>query len=318
MSIYIETPGMQTTVQDLGRVGYQKYGISVAGPMDARSFRLANILVGNDQNEAGLEVTFTGPTIRFNQANVIAVTGGNLHPQINGQDIPMYQAVTANAGDKLSFRGMTGAGCRAYIAFAGGLDIPVVMGSRSTLMKNQIGGFEGRKLKAGDEIGFRKPVLAYPDMDSRNLWPERFMDHTITLRVLPGPQDFMFDADDMLQFFWFDAEITQEYDRMGCRLHIDQPLHPANSGNIVSDGIAMGSIQVPTNGQPIIMMADRQTIGGYTKIGTVITPDLSLLAQAMPGDHIHFVKMDIATAHAVYRREMEDINAFDQELNGTR
>ncbi|HAT83005.1 biotin-dependent carboxyltransferase family protein [uncultured Eubacterium sp.] len=317
MSIFIENPGMQTSVQDLGRIGYQRVGIPPGGPMDTRSFRLANIIAGNDQNEAELEVTFTGPTILFEQDNVIAITGGDLGPQLNNCALPMYQAVSVHAGDRLHFRGMTGKGCRSYIAFAGGLDIPLIMESRSTILKYGVGGYKGRKLERGDRISFRKPVSAYPDMEKRSLWPEKFGSKAITLRVLLGPQDDMFTKDDLLQFFWFDSTVTAEYDRMGCRLKISEPLHPSNLGNIISDGIAFGAIQVPTNGQPIIMMADRQTIGGYTKIGTVISADLPLLAQAMPGDHIHFVKMDIRTAQTVYRREMTIIQEYDRELNGT-
>jgi antagonist of KipI len=318
MSIHVESPGMQTTVQDYGRTGYQKFGISPAGPMDTRSFAIANILVGNTNGEAGLEAAFTGPTLRFDQDNVICVTGGDLQPRLNGQKLPMYQAVSVKAGDKLSFKGMNGHGCRAYIAFAGGLDVPVVMGSRSTLMKNSIGGLEGRNLKTGDQIGFLKPVSEYPDMDERNAWPEKFGAKTITLRVLPGPQDFEFTRDDQLDFYWFDAEITNDFDRMGARLRIQHSLQGLHDGNIISDGIAFGSIQVPTNGQPIIMMADRQGIGGYAKIGTVISTDLPLLAQSMPGTHIHFIKMDIRTTHNVYRRAMEELMDLNQQLNGTR
>ena len=316
--ITVKNPGMQTTVQDRGRIGYQKYGISPAGPMDARSFTLANILVGNTHNEAGLEAAFTGPTLLFEEDNVIAVTGGDLQPKLNGQNFPMYRAVSVKKGDRLSFKGMNGHGCRAYIAFAGRLDVPVVMGSRSTLIKNQIGGLEGRSLKTGDRIGFLKPVSSYPDMDQRVIWPERFGAKTITLRVLPGPQDFEFTRDDQLEFYWFDAEITNDFDRMGARLNIRHPLKGLHDGNIISDGIAFGSIQVPTNGQPIIMMADRQGIGGYAKIGTVITPDLPLLAQAMPGDRIHFIKMDIRTSQNVYRRAVSELMDLNQELNGVR
>lgn len=318
MSIYIENPGLLTTVQDGGRFGYQKYGISPAGPMDRRSFEMANILAGNDRNAAGLEITYMGPSIRFEEANVIAITGGDLRPQLNGKDLPMYQAYPVCSGSVLTFRGMNGGGCRGYIAFAGGLNVEPVMGSCSTLMKNSLGGIEGRKLKAGDRIPFTKPVMYYPNMEERKVLPETFGGPYVYLRVIPGPQDTEFSTQELQKFFWYDAEITNEFDRMGCRLHLDQPLQGLHDGNIISDGIAFGSIQVPADGQPIVMMADRQGVGGYPKIGTVISADLPSLAQAVPGTKVRFVRMDIQTAQAVYRREEKKLRAIDTELNGTR
>ena len=164
MGIFVENGGILTTVQDAGRFGYQQYGVSPAGPMDSRSFCLANILAGNDRSEGGLEISFMGPRLRFRKGNVIAVTGGDLSPKINGAEIPMYQAVAVAEGDVLSFGGMRN-GCRGYIAFAGGLDVPVVMGSKSTLLRNKLGGIQGRKLQKGDEIGFVNPKSMLPDME---------------------------------------------------------------------------------------------------------------------------------------------------------
>ena len=266
MGIIIENPGILTTVQDEGRFGYQQFGVSPAGPMDTKSFRLANILVGNDRGEGALEMTFQGAAIRFEEENIVAVTGADMSPHIDGQPVPMYQAVKIPAGVLLTFGMTNGNGCRAYIAFAGGLDIALVMGSKSTLMRNELGGIDGRKLEKGDRIGFADSKNTLPDMQLRKLKPEIFQKKELTLRVVRGPQDYEFTEEECRNFFWYGAKITNEFDRMGCRLEREEPLHHIGDGNIITDGISFGSIQVPPNGQPIIMLADRQTTGGYAKI----------------------------------------------------
>ena len=151
MGIVVENGGVLTTVQDEGRFGYQAYGVSTSGAMDSHAFHIANLLVGNEMTEGALEMTFIGPVLRFTQDNMIAITGGDLAPMLDGHPFPMYQAVLVKEGQKLSFGGMRN-GCRGYIAFAGGLDVPLVMGSKSTLLRNNLGGIEGRKLQPGDEI----------------------------------------------------------------------------------------------------------------------------------------------------------------------
>lgn len=314
MGIAVENPGIQTTVQDAGRFGYQQHGVSPAGPMDSRSFQLANILVGNQRGQGALEITFAGPTLRFDEANVIAVTGGDLVPKVNGTPIPMYQAVLIRAGEVLSFGMGTMNGCRAYLAFAGGLDVPYVMGSQSTLMRNHLGGYEGRKIEKGDYIRFTEPKTELPMMEQRRIRPEIFPKQEIILRVVTGPQDLEFSELELRRFFWYSAEITNEFDRMGCRLKREEPLVHLNDGNIISDGIAFGSIQVPTNGQPIIMLADRQSTGGYTKIGTVISVDLPKLAQSVPGYRVRFVRVGIKLAQELYLRQMEEMSQLEVRL----
>lgn len=317
MGIIVEAPGVQTTVQDEGRFGYQQYGVSPAGPMDTRSFYIANLLVGNQRGEGVLEMTFNGPTLCFEHDNIIAVTGGNLQPKVNGEQIPMYQAVLIHAGDELSFGMASGNGTRSYLAFAGGLEIPQVMGSKSTLMRNKLGGLDGRKLEKGDRIAFTRPITKLPKMEKRKLIPEIFPRTDITLRVVVGPQDNLFSEQELRRFFWYSAEITNEFDRMGCRLKRDEPVKHLNDGNIISDGIAFGSIQVPTNGQPIIMLADRQSTGGYAKIGTVISTDLPKLAQSSPGYRVHFVRIGIQLAQELYLKELKEINNLESVLKFT-
>ena len=315
MGILVRDAGPLTTVQDEGRFGYQQFGVTPSGPMDARAFHIANILVGNPQGEGTLEMTFKGPELEFVQDNVIAVTGGDMQPSVNGERIPMYAAVPVRAGDVLSFGFAFSGGCRGYIAFAGGLDIPLVMGSKSTLVSKKLGGYEGRALQKGDRIGFSAPKATLSGMDKRHCPVPVYPTDEITLRVVLGPQEDAFSEEEQKKFFWFDSKVTNEFDRQGCRLEREVPVKHLKDGNIISDGIAFGSIQVPTTGQPFIMMTDRQTVGGYTKIGTVITVDLPKIAQAKPGMKVRFIRVSMELAHMLYIRELEEMKQLDQSLN---
>ena len=191
MSITILNPGMLTSVQDLGRIGYQQFGVSVSGVMDPRSASIANILVDNDEGEAVLECTMMGPHLRFDAPNIIAITGGDLGATLDGQRIDTYRAIPVNAGQTLRFT-MLRTGCRAFVAFAGGLDIPVVMGSRSTNMKAKIGGYQGRKLQKDDVIAFRAPKTDLKNLGVRHISPEFVPRAEYKLRVVFGPQDDAF------------------------------------------------------------------------------------------------------------------------------
>ena len=294
MSITIVNPGMMTTVQALGRVGYQQFGVSVSGVMCPRSAILANILVGNEDGEAVLECTMMGPHIQFNTANCIAITGGDLGPTLDGKPIPNYAAIAVQAGQILRFT-MPKSGCRAFVSFAGGLDIEPVMGSRSTYMKAKIGGFQGRKLQKGDEIKFRDPKEDLPKLDLRHMAPEFRPRAEYTVRVVLGPQDDYFTDEGIATFLSSVYTVTPEFDRMGCRLSGEVIAHK-DGGDIISDGISFGAIQVPSSGNPIIMLGDRQTTGGYTKIAGVITADFRILAQLKAGDKVRFEKVSIAQA----------------------
>lgn len=314
MGIKIVTGGFMTTIQDLGRYGYQETGMSVSGVMDTRSASLANILVGNDENEAVLEVTMMGPTIEFQKDNIIAVTGGDLGAKLNGTPFPRYEAVLVKAGETLSFAGMFG-GARVYVAFAGGLDVPVVMGSKSTNLKSRIGGLEGRKLGAGDEIEFAAPKTWLPNMKLRKLEFPDYSKKEYTLRVLMGPQDDHFTEKGIETFLNSTYAISNEYDRMGCRMQGDVIEHK-NGGDIITDGISFGAVQVPSHGNPIVMMADHQTTGGYTKIANVISVDLPVLAQCMPGYKIHFKAVDIEEAQELYCAQKREFAALKETFGG--
>lgn len=297
MSINIIVPGIQTTVQDSGRWGYQNVGMSVAGAMDLFAMRCANILVGNDENEACIEALMLGPTIEFEEDETIAVTGGDLSPMINSFPVNNWESIKVKKGDKLSFKSKK-SGLRAYIAFSKTLDVPVIMNSKSTFLRGNLGGFEGRKLAKGDEI----KLGAKSNSIGRVRIAEKYIpkySRQEEIRFIFGPQDDAFtdEAKTTLQADFY--TITAESDRMGFRLDGAKIEHK-NSADIISDGIVFGSIQVPSHGSPIVMMADRQTTGGYTKIGTVITPDLQKLAQMDPGSKVRFKSVSVEEAQEIY------------------
>ena len=308
MSITVLNPGLLTTVQDQGRVGYQQFGVSVSGVMDPRSAALANVLAGNGPGEAVLECTMMGPKLRFDRACVIAITGGDLGPTLDGQPIPGYRALAVRAGQVLGFTAPK-TGCRAFIAFSGGLDIPLAMGSRSTDLKAKLGGLQGRKLEKGDAIGFRAPVEALPRMEDRALRPEFAPQPVYTLRVVLGPQDDAFTQDGLRTFLTGAYTVTPEFDRMGCRLSGPAIQH-RQTADIISDGIAFGAVQVPSSGAPIIMLADRQTTGGYTKIANVITADFRILAQLKAGDKVRFAEVSVEEAQNILLARRAALNAI--------
>ena len=302
MSITILNPGMLTSVQDLGRIGYQQFGVSVSGVMDPRSASIANILVGNDESEAVLECTMMGPHIRFDAPNIIAITGGDLGATLDGQRIDTYRAIPVNAGQTLRFT-MLRTGCRAFVAFAGGLDIPVVMGSRSTNMKAKIGGYQGRKLQKDDVIGFRAPKTDLKNLGLRHTSPEFMPRAEYKLRIVLGPQDDAFTERGITTFL-----------SSVCRLDGELIEH-VKSGDIISDGIAFGAVQVPSAGKPIIMLADRQTTGGYAKIANVISADFRILAQLKAGDKVHFEKVSIAAAQEALLAQRATLNCLRSAID---
>ena len=281
--------------------------------MDGRSFRIANILVGNDVNDAGLEITIFGPTLEFTEDSLFALTGGDLSPSLNGTSIEMYRALPALKGDVLSF-GQLKSGCRSYLAVAGGIDVQPVMGSRSTLLRGEIGGFNGRKLKSGDYIPSGRPKTLINDFFTRSVEKEDFSGKETTVRVLMGPQDDRFTQHGIDTLLHATYRVGKDFDRMGYRLN-GAPIEHVSDANIISDGIALGSIQVPGNGQPIIMMADRQSTGGYTKIANVITVDLPKIAQLKADDAVSFRKVDIRAAHELYRHEFAWYSELRERLD---
>lgn len=313
MGIRVLKAGMLTTVQDLGRTGYQSQGFSVAGVMDVRSFKIANLLLDNPENEAVLEFTLIGPTLQFTSETIIAITGGDFTPTLNGEPIPMYEAVYVNRGDILKF-GSARTGSRGYIAFSSYLDVPVVMGSRCTNLKSGIGGFKGRKLKDEDYINFRIKRRYLPYFLSRKLKPEDFSAEQETLRVVLGPQDERFTKAGIETFLSEEYTVTSDFDRMGCRLE-GAFIAAKEMGDMISDGIAYGSIQVPSHGKPIILLSDRQTTGGYPKIATVASVDIPKLVQRKTDHKLRFQAISVQEAQQLYREEENDYNRMRQEIH---
>jgi len=308
-------PGFLTTVQDLGRWGFQQYGVPVSGAMDLYALRLGNRLVGNHDCAAGLEVTITGPTLRILEQTLIAITGGDITPQLNGQPFPMWETVAVERGDYLTFAGLR-RGCRAYITVAGGIDVPVVMGSRSTYLRGRLGGLDGRLLKTEDyleTVGSAARQIAPGTQVPAALLPA-YRAH-IEARVILGPQMDFFPSESVGAFLSETYKLTDQADRMGYRLEGAKIKH-ADQADIISDGIAPGSVQIPGDGLPIIMLADRQTIGGYTKIATVISSDLGKLAQAKPGDTICFHGISLDEAHSILGDMEQALLRWQQSLDG--
>lgn len=295
----IINPGFLTTIQDRGRFNYQKWGVPVSGAMDEYALRVANILVGNDEHEASLEITILGPAIKFLASGVVALTGADLGASLNERSCKPWESYRVSKGDILQFAGAV-SGCRAYLAAAGGFDIPDVMGSKSTYLRGRIGGLDGRALREGDELGVKPQVNGW--IPKARVVPAEYRKKLTTpmvARVVLGPQDDAFTPEGIETFLLSEYKFTLETDRMGCRLEGPVIKHK-HKPDIISDGIAPGSIQVPGKGTPIILMADRQTTGGYAKIATIITPDLWQIAQAKPGDRIRFNKITPTQAYEAY------------------
>lgn len=321
MSIHILSPGLLSTVQDNGRFGLQQQGVIVSGAMDPFAFRAANVLVGNEANEAVLELTLMGPSIRFDTDSLISICGGDLSPSIGGEPVPLWRTIFVQAGTTLEFGACRG-GARAYLAIAGGIDVPLVMQSRSTYLRAGIGGHEGRALKSGDVLpcgvisdlvasyikayqtaAHTKPFRAADWFMSNQSLPG--YSNNPMIRVIRGREFDHFTEKSQTLFFSNTFRLTPQSDRMGYRME-GGVLTCKESHEMISEAVAFGTIQVPSEGNPIVLMADRQTIGGYPKIAQVITVDLPVLAQAKPGDSVRFKEISLQKAEAMYiQKELE-------------
>lgn len=284
----VEQAGLLSTFQDLGRFGYGSFGVPAAGAMDPYSHRLANFMVGNSEEEASLEMTLLGPTLTALGTHRIAIAGGDLGAQYNGLPLPACVALEIHEGDVLRFPG--GNGVRSYLSVAGGWDLPIVMGSRSTYLRASIGGLEGAPLKKGQVLkGQKQDLTQLPKWHGvlpRKYWPLDPQDSK-TIRVLWGPQDDYFDQEQKERFTSQNWKVNKDSDRMGYRLEGDALVH-LDKKEIVSDGVCQGAIQVPGHGQPIVLLADAQTTGGYPKIATIVSSDLGKFAHFRASDIVNF------------------------------
>ncbi len=303
----VKTPGAHTTIQDRGRFAYQHMGVPVSGALDPFAFRVANMLVGNPRDAAALEITFAGPQLEVLSQADIGITGADMRAWANGNPIHCWQSVRIQPGSILIF-GQAREGCRTYLAVNGGFHVPTIMGSRSTYSAGRLGGLEGRPLKAGDILMMGAGELLRKPR--RLPWRPCYPD-AITLRAVPGPQDDYF-VTDMGIFFSSDYTVSSLANRMGYRLEGPSiQRDPGCPESIVSEPSITGNIQIPPDGKPIILLVE-QTIGGYAKIATVITPDLFKIAQAKPGDNIRFWRVSLEEAHHAYRRW----SAFVEDIEG--
>lgn len=315
MKLRVEKPGALTTVQDLGRWGYQAMGMPVSGTMDAAALQRGNTMMGNPLGSAALEITLMGPTLTVVEGEGAAViTGADLSPALNGVPCANWTVLHLKEGDVLSF-GAPWWGLRAYLCLAGGIEVPVVMGSRCTYMKTATGGFQGRALKAGDMLNTGEPWILWrntldftcPAQLKPAYDPER------PLNIVLGLQSDAFTPQGIETLLNESYEVSPSADRMGYRLegpeieHIGKP-------DIISDGIPMGAVQVPGNGKPIVLMADRQTTGGYTKIGVICAFDVARLAQRLPGAPVRFAAITQEDGVALARAEAAAIAELRQHL----
>ncbi|WP_454690380.1 5-oxoprolinase subunit C family protein [Achromobacter aloeverae] len=319
-AMIVERPGMLSTLQDSGRLGHQQYGVSVNGPMDEWSHRLANALVGNDEDAAVLECTLTGPRVVFAENTLVALCGARMRITANGQPLPQDRAVLLRRGTVLDV-GERLEGARLYLAVRGGFAPAPVLGSRSTNIRAGFGGYQGRALKRGDRVPVGRAARELPILPIEKLMVQSGMPvvHADTVDVAPpGPRES--DASDASQAIRFvrgphwpafapaaheqltslPYTVTQQSDRMGARLR-GEALKLSAPLELVSEATAFGTIQVPPDGQPIVLMADRQSAGGYPKIAYVASADLPLLAQAMPGDALQFTGIEQADAELAWR-----------------
>lgn len=306
--VKIVNPGFFTTVQDSGRIGYQKYGIPEGGVMDMFSYRIANILVDNEEDEAVLEITMIGPNVEFLDSMTISITGGNLSPCINNEEVNMWESININKGDILSFNKLK-SGCRAYIAFNGSINVNKFLNSRSTLTRSKWNSVLGSCLKSKDVL----TILNSGTQENKKIIPKQYIMYYVNetnkhnVRVIIGPQYDHFTEGGIASFLNEEYIVTDKSDRMGVRLqgHIINHIH---NGDIISEGITLGSIQVTNDGQPVIMMVDRQTTGGYAKIANVVSVDLYKIAQAKPGDKISFEAITLKQAHNELKERENIIN----------
>ncbi|WP_455377603.1 5-oxoprolinase subunit C family protein [Petrachloros mirabilis] len=308
--IRVIKPGWFTTVQDLGRYGYQHCGVSVSGAMDRRSLIIANRLIGNRDHDAAIEITIKGPELQFEHDAIIAVTGADLTPSINGIRIPLWTCVGLSAGSRLTF-GLRHAGSRCYLAVAGGIDTPVILGSRSTHISTQTGGLNGRALMQDDLLLCGLPN-ALPVALNRSL-PSRLCPVYSTeasLHILPGPHQSAFFSEGLKLLSSSTYRISSQSDRTGYRLEGTR-LTCFKTERHISDGTAMGALQVPQDGQPIMLMADRHTTGGYPIIAHVISADLHLAGQMMPGETVAFRITTLAKAQEIFETQW---NGLDDAL----
>lgn len=292
-SIQILNPGILSLIQDAGRYGQHSVGLTTGGPMDPLAFKWANRLVGNDDNTSAIETTIGGLKFKVKGDIQLAVTGAEVAVSVNGKPRPQWQTLNLSTHDELEL-GYATQGCRIYVAFASGLNIAPQFNSTSTVVREGIGGETGKGLQTGDELALNSETVKGSCWQlPESARPEYH--NSVTLRLIPGYQDHHFSRHEQRMFFYHEYKVSDLCDRMGYRL--TGPSIKCDIEGILSEGICLGAVQVPKDGQPIVLMNDRQTIGGYPKIGSVLSLDLAKLAQLTAGCTVKFEPITIDHAH---------------------
>jgi antagonist of KipI len=310
--------GLLTTVQDLGRPGYQQYGVVVGGALDAFAARVANLVVGNDENAAVLEMAQTGPDLQFDRDVLVAWNGGDFEARVDGQPLPRDRAVRVIAGEVVSF-GVARSGLRAWLAIAGGIDVPLVMGSRTTYRRAGLGGHQGRPLVTGDELklfpaGERaEAVLGQLRVANKRATTWTVRPETMgkpapagTVRAMRGPEWDWFTDDAQSDLFSAKWEATREADRMGVRLH-GPALTLVKPREMISAAVNTGVVQVPPSGHPIVLLPSRQSIGGYPRLVAVAGVDIGRFTQLRPGETVRFEKTTLQAAQELWLARERDL-----------
>jgi allophanate hydrolase len=304
MGLHVVEPGILSLIQDLGRTGVAQHGLSVGGPMDLHAFCWANYLVGNPPNSAGLEITMGNAAFIATDSVTLSLCGADLSPRIDGQPIEQWRSFHLQAGQTLEL-GYAKSGLRAYLAIQGGFDVPTVFNSVATVMRNGLGGLAshpGTPLRRGDELPCK--ITAKASLNARTNWvPRHFIpryDNTISVELIESYQASQFSLEAKRAFYEKPYRVTDKMDRMGMRLQGNSVA--CNVSGIISEGIALGAVQFPANGQPIILFNDRQTLGGYPKLGCVAKLSLFKLAQARPGCQLNFYRTDVKQASYAYSK----------------
>lgn len=328
MSMIVKRPGLLSSFQDGGRWGYQHLGVSVTGAMDLQSHQMANLIAGNTVDCATLEITLLGPTLTFTKACCICLGGAQMNARINGRPVPRYRPLIIRPSDTLTFE-TASEGTRAYLAVHGGFELPVLMGSQSTYLRAGFGGWRGRALKKDDEIPLQAPLLE--DKQRLAALSERIWDQVLYLpgmlsqhtgrkslvRLIRSDQWPEFTAASRAAMVSGTWRISTDSERMGYRLEGPE-ISLEKPREMISEATSFGTIQVPRGGQPIVLMADRQTSGGYPKIATVASVDLPILAQKKPGDEIRFTLVDVEHAQQLDRAKSAALEELSISLASIR
>jgi antagonist of KipI len=313
MTAIIQRAGFLTSVQDLGRTGFREFGVSTSGALDPFALRVANLLVGNDEGAAGLEITLGGLQLRLNDERVVAWCGGEFEVEIGSESLPAGHVARLQAGDELKF-GRAQIGCRCWLAISGGIDVPVVLGSRSTDLRANFGGFDGRALRDGDVIplgprpGSPIPATRISSWTAPRDWVSPAKPNPI-LRFVRGMDWIRFNASTLQRLTSEPFTVSPDSDRMGVRL-TGPELSRADNVDLISEAVAPGTVQVPPSGQPILLLGDCQTIGGYPKIAHVVTVDLAIAAQVRAGDRVRFSEVSLGDAHQLFLQRERSLERF--------